>query len=86
MPKCDFDIKLQSNFIEIALRHGCSSANLLYIFRTPFLRKTSVWLLLCFPYDCANTRLKDISSLQYSVQKHLFNGSLATLVVIKVHS
>ena len=30
-------IKLQSNFIEIALRHGCSPVNLLYIFRTPFL-------------------------------------------------
>ena len=35
MPKCDFDIKLQSNFIEIALRHGCSSVHLLLIFRTP---------------------------------------------------
>ena len=29
-------IKLQSNFIEIALRHGCSPVNLLHIFRTPF--------------------------------------------------
>ena len=25
------------NFIEIALRHGCSPVNLLHIFRTPFL-------------------------------------------------
>ena len=33
-------IKLQSNFIEIALRHGCSPVNLLYIFRTPFPRNT----------------------------------------------
>ena len=41
-------IKLKSNFIEIALRHGCSSVNLLHIFRTPFLWKTSGWLLL----DC----------------------------------
>ena len=39
-------IKLQSNFIEIALRHGCSSVNLLHIFRTPFLRNTSELLLL----------------------------------------
>ena len=38
---------LQSNFIEIALRHGCSLANLLHIFRTPFPRNTSAaWLLL----------------------------------------
>ena len=31
MSKCD----LQSNFIEIILRHGCSPVNLLHIFRTP---------------------------------------------------
>ena len=39
-------IKLQSNFIEIALRHGCSPVNLLHIFRTPFPKNTSRWLLL----------------------------------------
>ena len=39
-------IKLQSNFIEIALRHGCSPANLLHIFRTPFPKNTSGRLLL----------------------------------------
>ena len=39
-------IKLQSNFIEIALRHGCSPVNLLLIFRTPFRKNTSGWLLL----------------------------------------
>ena len=38
-------IKLGSNFIEITLRHGCS-INLLHIFRTPFLKNTSGWLLL----------------------------------------
>ena len=37
MQKCDF-----------ALRHGCSPVNLLYIFRTPFPRNTSRWLLLQF--------------------------------------
>ena len=30
--------KLQSNFIEITLRYGCSPANLLHILRTPFVR------------------------------------------------
>ena len=39
-------IKLQSNFTEIALRHGCSSVNLLHILRTPFLKNTSGRLLL----------------------------------------
>ena len=34
------------NFIEIPLQHGCSHVNLLHIFRTPFPRNTSVWLLL----------------------------------------
>ena len=37
-------IKLQSSFIEITLRHGCSPVNLLHIFRTPFSRNTSGWL------------------------------------------
>ena len=40
MPKCDF------NKVEIALRHWCSPVNLLRIFRTPFPRNTSGWLLL----------------------------------------
>ena len=37
---------LQSNFIEIALSHGCSPVNLLHIFRTPFPKITSGGLLL----------------------------------------
>ena len=60
MPKSDFN-KLQSNFIEIALRHGCSPVkqligialwhgcspiNLLHIFRTPFPRNTASGRLL----------------------------------------
>ena len=39
-------IKLQSNFIEIALRHGCSPVNLPHIFRAPFSKNTSGGLLL----------------------------------------
>ena len=39
-------IKLLCNSIEIALRHGCFSVNLLHIFRTPFPKNTSGWLLL----------------------------------------
>ena len=41
-------IKLLCNFIEITLRHGCSPVNLMHIFRTPFHRNTSWWLLLPF--------------------------------------
>ena len=38
-------IKLQNSFIEITLRHGWSPVNLMYIFRTPFLKNTSAGLL-----------------------------------------
>ena len=44
-------IKLLCNFIEITLRHGCSPVNLLQIFRTPFRKNISVWLLLFFSFD-----------------------------------
>ena len=37
---------VQSNFIEIALWHGCSPVNLLHIFTTPFPKNTSGRLLL----------------------------------------
>ena len=43
-----FSIKLLCNFIENAIRHGRSPVNLLHIFRTPFLKNTSGWLLLCW--------------------------------------
>ena len=41
-------IKLQSNFIEITLRHRCSPVNLLHTFRTPFPKNSSGRLLLEF--------------------------------------
>ena len=39
-------MEICSNCIEIALRHGYSHVNLLHIFRTPFPKSTSWWLLL----------------------------------------
>ena len=39
-------IKLQSNFIEIALQHGCSPVSLLHIFRKTSPKNTSRCLLL----------------------------------------
>ena len=39
-------IKIQSNFIEITLQHGCSPVNSLHIFRAPFPKNTSGGLLL----------------------------------------
>ena len=49
-------IRLLCNFIEIALRQGCSPVNLLHIFRTPFLKNTSGRLLLLFQKStCSHT-------------------------------
>ena len=44
--QCLISIKLLFNFIEIILRHGCSSVNLLHIFRTPFYNNIYGGLLL----------------------------------------
>ena len=58
-------IKLQSNFIEIALWHGCSSVNLLRIFRAPFSRKTSEWLFLNLSQEISQitSLIVDVSNL-----------------------
>ena len=40
MQKYDF------NKVALQLRHGCSLINLMHIFRTPFPKNTSGWLLL----------------------------------------
>ena len=62
-----FSIKLQSNFIEIELRDGCSPANLRHIFRTPFLKNTSGRLLLIFVFYslCLLTFTKTFFSNHY---------------------
>ena len=39
-------MKLQSSFVEMTLRHGCSPVNLVHIFRTTFPKNTSGRLLL----------------------------------------
>ena len=42
MSKCDFN----SNCTEITLWHGCSPVHLMHIFRTPFPKNRSGWLIL----------------------------------------
>ena len=46
IPKCNFNKVAFSNFIEITLQDGCSTANLLHVFRTSFSKNTSGWLVL----------------------------------------
>ena len=68
-------VKLLCNFIEIALRHGCSPVNLLHISRTPFPRNTSGWLLLEIgffkirKFDRLLFRFKFISSLPLEIRR-----------------
>ena len=64
-------IKLQSNFIEIALRHECSPVNLLHIFITPVPRNTSEWLFL----EIVNM----FSKILYSPNVHKFMQSYVSL-------
>ena len=59
-------IKLLCNFMEITFRHGCSPANLLHAFRTPFLKKTYGWLFL--------------NLHQFWVQFHLIDIDLCCLI------
>ena len=48
---------MQSNFIEITLRQGCSPVNLLHVFRTPFPKNTSgVLLLPRFDFNMATAK------------------------------
>ena len=70
-------IKLQSNFIEIALWHGCSPVNFLHIFRISFSRNTSGWLLL-YTFKCCQQKifietfyrfLKDLSKAVSHISK-----------------
>ena len=55
-------MKLFCNFIEIVLRHGCSPANLLHVFRTTFPKNTSGRLLLdiTHPFTVVNKKLVNI--------------------------
>ena len=57
MPKCDF------NKVAWQLRQRCSPANLLHIFRAPFPRNTSGWLLLTFLNDCSKNHKKNCQNL-----------------------
>ena len=46
--RCSKNMQQICNFIEITLQHGCSTVNLLHIFRTPFHENISGGLLLSF--------------------------------------
>ena len=66
-------IQLLSNFIEVALRHGCSPVTLLHIFRTPFLKNASGQLHLCIFHNiCKRSKyLQNIMPVQKMVRRKL---------------
>ena len=60
-------VRFQKNFIEIALRHGCSPVNLMHIFKTPFEGTPlggCFWKLLFIPQ--VNATHYGIKSLRYN--------------------
>ena len=84
LQRCSWEKVLLCNFIEITLWHGCSPVNLLRIFRTPFYKNTSGWLLLTifllckfhgFPYismEWSKCILSTISTILESFIKTMF--------------
>ena len=59
-------IKLQSDFIEVTLRHRCSPVNLLHIFTTILPKNASGGLLLKFLLDSGDCKICNRSLFQYS--------------------
>ena len=75
MPKCEFS-KVQRNFIEISLRHGCSPVNLRLIFRTFLTKNTSGRLLLFFQNSETTSLLQQFfikCQLVLKIRKRVFN-------------
>ena len=76
-------IKLQSNFTEIALGHGCSPVNVMHIIRIPFPQNTS-WRLLLI------RQMEETLSLDWKMftEKDLFTYFRETwyrLYVVMIH-
>ena len=83
--------QIYSNFIEIALRHGCSPVNLLHIFRTPFPKNISEGpLLTLIIRGCPQVLLLLISEFTQvdkalfplkSLEKHRFSDTFRGIEV-----
>ena len=62
-------IKLPSNFIKITFQHGCSPVILLHVFRTPFPKNTSRWLLL-YQASISRSNLCKVFQSKYKLTYH----------------
>ena len=85
--KCDIN-KVESNFIEITLWHGCFPVNLLHICRTPFPRKISVWLILfvhvslfpkVYPGSTQTSKIESFAKTIYKAKPLNIVGKLSVL-------
>ena len=78
---------LLCNFIEIALQHGCSPVNLLHIFRKPFPRNTTGWLLLGIKQGsrsvCKKRGEKIIADKSFFVTQPAFTCSKLTIETLE---
>ena len=75
MPKCDFN-KVTFSIIEITLRHGCFSVNLLHMFGKPFSKTTYTGLLLktqILSWAILTVIMTEFVSLPYVLSAHLTN-------------
>ena len=74
-------IKLQSNFIEITRRYGCSAVNLLYIFRTLFWRTPRdgcFWTFSIYNNIKANQNFVPKSGQEIVISKNLVITKIIT--------
>ena len=77
MPKCDFN-KVALQLIEITLRHGCSSVNFQYIFRTPLPKSTSGTCFGCWERHVRKNKPLNVLTI---TGRDLFNGMEFFIIV-----
>ena len=75
---------LLCNFIEITLRHGCSTINLLHIFRTPFPKNNSEGLLLLLQYRAIAHRISP-THLNHSLTVRCLEETLTILFYMNMN-
>ena len=82
--RSQISINLLRNFIEIAIQHVCSPVKLLHIFRTPFLKNKSEWLLLKIVFYPSGDPFKICISLhiffQYSMHMYWYSVNNQTCI------
>ena len=74
-------IKLQSNFIEIALRHGLSPVNLHHIFRAPFYKNIYAELLLRY-YGKYRSAFRTQPNIYHCTKSEVFHWGFLQCIAV----